>query len=766
MTSPGAKANVGKVSVKVVPDTSKFRKELQAQLTKSVKGIKVKVPVQLDTKGVRAQLAALKKQINATKGTAKVDVDLDKTKKNLSEVAEAATSAGNSFGGMAGRTALLASAITVLAAPAVALLSTLLAGLPALLFVAGAAFAAVALGMDGIKQAASVLGPSVERMKASLSATFQDRLTPLFRQLIPVMSVLEVGLNKVAVGLSNMFAGFVDVVSSAAGMKQLETILAGVGTFFTNIKPFMADFTAAILGLAEAGAKSLGFLSRLMNNTAAEFRETVSRLTSTGVFETAMNGLSQVLESALSLTIKLFEAGVGAMGQLTGPLVRLIDGLSASLVALMPILTSISSLVGNVLGQALKTIAPILTALQPAFAMLASFIGILLVEAIQALEPLLVLLAQFLGTVVVGALEALWPFINPFLEFLRQFAAILTESLLMALQQLQPLFDLLLQFVTGLLVAIEPLLPALLELVQSAFTAWLSILTELVPIAIEFAENALPGILNAVSELMPYVLDLVGAVAELVPVIAAVYRWCAEFLLPIFREAAKVVAEVWPHIETIIKGVLDFIIGHVKLFTALLKGDSQGAVDAVKQIFRGGFDVLKGIVQLGIEAVVQFFINLPLEVIRAIGNLAGQLFGAGQGAMNGLIDGIKSMVGKVKDAALNIVSQVRDLFPFSPAKEGPFSGRGYTLYSGRALISDWAKGIEQSTPSAVRAIEDAIGATNLAADNTWNGVIDDNDFGSLGDRIAEAMAGWSIEFDANGVARMVNKSNLRKARRG
>ncbi|MFF5980846.1 hypothetical protein ACFY78_18575 [Streptomyces olindensis] len=90
--------------------------------------------------------------------------------------------------------------------------------------------------------------------------------------------------------------------------------------------------------------------------------------------------------------------------------------------------------------------------------------------------------------------------------------------------------------------------------------------------------------------------------------------------------------------------------------------------------------------------------GLPGRAKSALGNVAGALASSGRSLIRGFIDGIKSMIGDVKGAAGSVVSAARNYFPFSPAKEGPFSGRGYTLHSGRALATDFGRGITDQLP--------------------------------------------------------------------
>jgi len=126
------------------------------------------------------------------------------------------------------------------------------------------------------------------------------------------------------------------------------------------------------------------------------------------------------------------------------------------------------------------------------------------------------------------------------------------------------------------------------------------------------------------------------------------------------------------------------------------------------------------------------------------------------------------MISSAVSAARSVVSSVRSFFPFSPAKEGPFSGRGYTSYSGRALVEDWAKGIDGATPKAVRAVEGLMDLTNSTATAEWNGRVNSESFGITGavyEGVMAAFNGSRLQVDGTGMAKLVNKTNSRNLRR-
>lgn len=97
--------------------------------------------------------------------------------------------------------------------------------------------------------------------------------------------------------------------------------------------------------------------------------------------------------------------------------------------------------------------------------------------------------------------------------------------------------------------------------------------------------------------------------------------------------------------------------------------------------------------------------KLPGKIVSALGNMGSRLRYSGRSLIRGFINGIKSMFGAVGNAAKSVVRKVRNFFPFSPAKEGPFSGTGYTSYSGKALVGDFAESIVSKTSDVRKAAD-------------------------------------------------------------
>lgn len=198
----------------------------------------------------------------------------------------------------------------------------------------------------------------------------------------------------------------------------------------------------------------------------------------------------------------------------------------------------------------------------------------------------------------------------------------------------------------------------------------------------------------------------------------------------------------------------------------------------------------------GVGNVISFVQQLPGKVLAALGDLGSLLANAGRAIVNGFIAGIKAAWGAVTSVVSGLLDKVRKLLPFSPAKEGPFSGRGWVLYSGMSIPAAMADGINAAAHKAVGAASGlalavnqaltsqslsvgnvAVGVPSPIADaanqaaasaNSTNAAISSlaGAQGGLGNTIADALTGIQVVVSATDVNNKVTKlQNTDKRRR-
>lgn len=174
----------------------------------------------------------------------------------------------------------------------------------------------------------------------------------------------------------------------------------------------------------------------------------------------------------------------------------------------------------------------------------------------------------------------------------------------------------------------------------------------------------------------------------------------------VFNIGKAVVILVAQDIKSKFEAVVSFfgsIPGRVNAFFASVKAFIVGHMIAATNAAKAAASNL-------VNGVIGFFASLPGRAAGALSSIKGAITGALSGAaswlihageqiIQGLINGIKNMAGNVAGAVKGVLDKARALLPFSPAKEGPFSGKGWTFYSGQSMVKALADGIASQAPS-------------------------------------------------------------------
>lgn len=161
----------------------------------------------------------------------------------------------------------------------------------------------------------------------------------------------------------------------------------------------------------------------------------------------------------------------------------------------------------------------------------------------------------------------------------------------------------------------------------------------------------------------------------------------------IWNAISSLLSSIWATITSAIQTAISVVQSIISSALATIQALWSAGWEAVRSFVSTAWENIKSAVSSGIESAVSLVREMPGKIKNALGNLGGLLMDSGKALLRGFIDGIKSMAGAAADAAKGVVQKVRDFFPFSPAKVGPFSGRGYTTYSGKALTGDFAQAI-------------------------------------------------------------------------
>lgn len=806
---PGTE-EVARVGVRVLPELERFREELRRGLNRSVKGLKVQVPVDFDpdkmrvrlqrsmaraTGGVRAEIpvwfvpeapvlnAKLRALIAAAVRGVEAEVPVKFNTKNmpklgngrggggggspgalLRDIAKYATLAGVALG-------TLANSLPVLASVWAGLVQLASAAwlLPGALVAAGAAFATVRVAtagfadaLKGDEEALRNLSPAarqtvqalrgLEGQWTRLRSAVQERFFANMAQDVRVLAeaylpTLEDGMGRVATAINSTLRDAMATLSQADQVTAVDEIFGHTAKAITNARSALGDFLAGLLSVGVVASDFLPDMANAVASIAKEFRDwaydnpdQIRNMIQNGIdalndlWVTVQNvgaiidivftnlgagGAQSFLQVLRDLTTEALQFlstveaqdNLQAFGEalgVAGQAVR--DIFLAALQALLPIMGALAPVLSEIARQAAAVLVPAFQLLGETFAAMAPWLR----ENASAIATIVLILGGFGGVVGVAA------------KVLGAFGVQITT--------------------VG---ATIKTIVGIVKLFTTVFRA-----------------------LNLVLIANPIGL-VVTVIGLLIAAFITAYNTSETF--------RNIVQGAFNAVVSAGKACVDGIIAAFNWFTTLPSLAAGWMSSFLSSIVSGG------------QQVIAWFGRLPSTILSALGNVGSFLYNSGVALIQGFWNGLKAVWNRVVSWVQSAMAWLRGFWPFSPAKRGAFSGTGYLTYSGRAMMEDWGKAIQEGGRRVGAIANSLMGdlqstfseplASNFAPDiervanalpsgmqAEVNGVVSSDDFGLVSEQLAAAvvdgLTGSTLRVDGNGVAKLVNKSNIRRVRRG
>jgi TP901 family phage tail tape measure protein len=258
---------------------------------------------------------------------------------------------------------------------------------------------------------------------------------------------------------------------------------------------------------------------------------------------------------------------------------------------------------------------------------------------------------------------------------------------------------------------------------------------------------------------------VVIGIAALIAAIVLLYNKCEWFrnlvnnILNFFREKLGAAFETAKAIFSGIGNVIGSVMGAARDTVAEkldnmrsayeshgggIRGAAAAAIEGVKGIYTAGFSFLDNLtggrltaikdkfvsgvtniasgVRERFEAVKTAFSNGITAVKNTVTGAVSWFFESGKKVISTFANGIKSAFTGAVDAVKGGLQRIRNMLPFSDAKEGPLST--LTL-SGQRTMTTYAGGLEKASNAPAQAIEKGLGmANNVLEKTTLNAAVE------------------------------------------
>lgn len=545
-----------------------------------------------------------------------------------------------------------------------------------------------------------------------------------------------------------------------------------------DLSDILADCRAAFAGLSEsekaAAAESLvgknamsGFLA-LMNAGEGDIAKLSGAIDNcNGAAQSMADTMNNNLEGQLTILKSQLQELAISFGEILLPAVKKIVGWVQGFIDVLNSLpdgvkeTIVTvALIAAALGPVLIIIGKIITAVGTIMTIVPKVVGVikavktafLALNATMLANPIVLIIAAIAA--LVAAFIYLW---NNCDEF-RQFWIDLWESIK--------------QIAVAVWEALKEFFVAAWEFIKTtAETVW-NALAGFFTGLWEGIKNTFTTVVNAISTFLSTMWNTIKSVAETIwnaistffttiwngikTVVTTVVTAISTFLTTAWNTIKTVITTVLNAIKTVfstvwnaIKNVVTTVVNGIKnTITTVWNGIKYTVttvVNAIKTAVSTAFSTMWNGIKNTISGIYNTIKNGFTNAVNFIKNLASSAFSWGADIINGIVNGIKSCIGKVKDAVCSVADTIKSFLHFSVPDEGPLTEYESWMPD---FMSGLAKGIEKSKGM----VKDAV--SGLAADMVVNpqvnagqmamaggGSVSSEDLSSLVSAIREGVSG-------------------------
>lgn len=306
--------------------------------------------------------------------------------------------------------------------------------------------------------------------------------------------------------------------------------------------------------------------------------------------------------------------------------------------------------------------------------------------------------------------------------------------------------------------------------IKSVITTVITAIQTFITTAWNTIKTVITTILNGIRTVVTTVWNAIKSVITTIlngikTVVTTIWNGIRSVITTVVTAIRTFITTAWNAIKTVITTVLNGIKTVVTTVWIAIKGVITTVVNAVKNVITKGFNAAKNAVTTAVGAIKSGAVNAFNTMLSGIRKVCGNIFGAVKGGFDkaigfikglaskaynwgrdfimGIVNGIKSAIGKVGEAVGEVASKIKSVLHFSTPDEGPLTDYESWMPD---FISGLAKGIEKSRGMIQAAMNDVAGDMAVSPEMHFagvsaggEGVVSTDLAGSIGSAIRDAI---------------------------
>lgn len=336
---------------------------------------------------------------------------------------------------------------------------------------------------------------------------------------------------------------------------------------------------------------------------------------------------------------------------------------------------------------------------------------------------------------------------------------------------LAPVFEGVFQQISNLLTFFTETILGVLDIFIGLFTGnwdqfWNGIATvfgaiwNLIVSSLQNIWNTIVGIVNTFLGMLG--TNIQGVLNGIASFFASIWQGICNTVSTVVNTIASVVSSVWNGISSTISGIVNGISSTISNIWNGIKNTVSNVVNGIKTAVSNAFNnaktavsnamnSIKTGVSNAINNVLNFFRDLPGNILSALGNLGNLLWNAGSSIIDGLLGGLRSAIGGVWDFVSGIAGTIASL-------KGPIPyDKKLLIENGQAIMYGLKVGLEDgfsdvesdvSTMGSRIADEFSDGTTDIPV-NFEADVKSINGLGAMDEMLSKIQAMANVASDFN-----------------
>lgn len=522
----------------------------------------------------------------------------------------------------------------------------------------------------------------------------------------------------------------VATTNADGSMRDLSDILADCRTAFSGLSE--SEKAAAAESLVGKNAMS-GFLA-LMNAGEGDIAKLSGAIDNcNGAAQSMADTMNNNLEGQLTILKSQLQELAISFGEILLPAVKKIVGWVQGFIDVLNSLpdgvkeTIVTvALIAAALGPVLIIIGKIITAVGTIMTIVPKVVGVikavktafLALNATMLANPIVLIIAAIAA--LVAAFIYLWNNCDEFRQFWIDLWESIKEIAVAVWEALKEFFGAAWEFIktTAETVwnALASFFTGLWEGIKNTFTTVVNAISNFLSTMWNTIKSVAETIWNAISTFFTTIWNgiktvVTTAVMAISTFLTTAWNTIKTVLTTVMNAIKTVFSTVWNAIKNVVTTVVNGIKNTITMVWNGIKNTVATVVNAIKTTVSTAFSAMWNGIKNTISGIYNTIKNGFTNAVNFIKNLASSAFSWGADIINGIVNGIKSCIGKVKDAVCSVADTIKSFLHFSVPDEGPL-----TEYE--SWMPDFMSGLAKGIENSKGMVKDAV--SGLAADMVVN----------------------------------------------